>query len=51
MIQVLKHDCSLVTLKIIPLMASKIALFYDTSLLIQHILILFIRFIHVVNEG
>ena len=39
-IQILKYDCFHVTLKITPLLASKVALFYDTSLLIQCMLIL-----------
>ena len=34
-----KYDCFLVTLKITPWLASKVALFYGTSLLIQHMLI------------
>ena len=38
--QVLKYDCFHVTLKITPLLASKVAIFYDTSLLIQCMLIL-----------
>ena len=33
-------DCLHVTLKSTPLLASQVALFYDTSLLIQHMLIL-----------
>ena len=42
MIKELKYDCFHVTFKIAPLLASKFALFYDTSLLIQPILILFV---------
>ena len=38
--QVLKYDCFHVTLKVTPLLASKVAIFYDTSLLIQCMLIL-----------
>ena len=38
--QVLKYDRFHVTLKITPLLASKVAIFYDTSLLIQCMLIL-----------
>ena len=36
MIKVLQYDCFLVTLKITPLLASNIAPFYDTSLLMPH---------------
>ena len=38
MIKVLKYDCFHVTLKITSLFTSKVALFYDMSLLIQRIL-------------
>ena len=48
MTKVLKYDCFHVTLKITSLLARKVALFYDTSLLIQHMSMLFI---HVENEG
>ena len=40
MVQAFKYDCFNVTLKITPLLASKTALFYDTSLLIRRMLIL-----------
>ena len=44
MIKVLKYDYFYVTLKIAPLLASKVSLFYDTSLLMQHMLILSVLF-------
>ena len=49
----IKYDCFYTALKITPLLASKVAVFYGTSLLIQHRLILsvFIGFIHVESEG
>ena len=40
MIMVLKYDCFHATLKITPLLASNVDLFYDTSLLMQHMLLI-----------
>ena len=45
MMKVLKYDCLDVTLKITLLLANKVALFYDTNLLIQHILTLSVLFV------
>ena len=45
MTKVLKYDNFHVTLKIIPLLAHKAALSYETSLLTQNILILSISFL------
>ena len=45
MIEVLKYDSFHVTLKITPLLASKVAHFYDTSLLMRHVLILSVLFL------
>ena len=45
MMKVLKYDCLDVTLKITLLLANKVALFYDTNLLIQHILTLPVLFV------
>ena len=44
-IKVLKYDYFHVTLKITPLLASKVALLYDASLLIRHMLILSVLFL------
>ena len=54
MIKVLKYDYFYVTLKITPLLASKVSLFYDKFIdatYVDPVCFIFTGFIHVENEG